>query len=68
VDLCDLEAADIHSWASSCTFRAAGNYGSSLTALLAAKGEGFTDIVYLDAKTDNNLEELSAANIFTVKV
>jgi branched-chain amino acid aminotransferase len=35
---------------------------------MAAKAEGFTDVVYLDAKTDSKLEELSAANIFIVKV
>jgi hypothetical protein len=35
--------------------------------LLAAKEEGFSDVVYLDARTDTYLEELSAANIFVVK-
>ena len=39
-----------------------------MAALSAAKEAGFTDVVYLDAKTDANLEELSAANIFVVKV
>lgn len=46
----------------------AGNYGAGLMALMAAKKEGFSDVVYLDARTDSNLEELSAANIFVVKV
>lgn len=46
----------------------AGNYGAGLKALAAAKKDGFTDVVYLDAKTDAYLEELSAANIFVVKV
>jgi Amino-transferase class IV len=46
----------------------AGNYGAGLKALLAASKEGFTDVVYLDARTDTYLEELSAANIFVVKV
>lgn len=46
----------------------AGNYGAGLQALLAARGEGFSDVVYLDARTDTYLEELSAANIFIVKV
>jgi hypothetical protein len=36
-------------------------------ALAAAKKDGFTDVVYLDAKTETCLEELSAANIFVVK-
>ena len=48
--------------------RRAGNYGGGLAALYAAKEAGFTDVVYLDARTDTNLEELSAANIFVVKV
>lgn len=46
----------------------AGNYGAGLQALLKARTEGFTDVVYLDARTDTYLEELSAANIFVVKV
>lgn len=48
--------------------RHAGNYGAGLMALQAAKKAGFTDVVYLDAKTETCLEELSAANIFVVKV
>jgi branched-subunit amino acid aminotransferase/4-amino-4-deoxychorismate lyase len=51
-----------------CQFCAAGNYGAGLNALLAARAAGFSDVVYLDARTDTNLEELSAANIFVVKV
>ena len=46
----------------------AGNYGAGLKALIAAKAAGFSDVVYLDARTDTYLEELSAANIFVVKV
>jgi branched-chain amino acid aminotransferase len=46
----------------------AGNYAAGLKALIAAKAAGFSDVVYLDARTDTNLEELSAANIFVVKV
>ena len=49
-------------------FWGAGNYGAGLQALLKARTEGFTDVVYLDARTDTYLEELSAANIFIVKV
>jgi hypothetical protein len=45
-----------------------GNYGAGLQALLKAKGQGFNDVVYLDARTDSELEELSAANIFVLKV
>lgn len=46
----------------------AGNYGAGIQALMKSKQEGFTDVVYLDARTDTYLEELSAANIFVVKV
>jgi branched-subunit amino acid aminotransferase/4-amino-4-deoxychorismate lyase len=46
----------------------AGNYAAGLEALLKAKAEDFSDVVYLDARTDTYLEELSAANIFVVKV
>lgn len=31
-----------------------------------AKKAGFSDVVYLDAKTDTYLEEVSSCNIFTV--
>ncbi len=33
---------------------------------LAAKEAGYADVVYLDAKTDTCLEEVSSCNIFTV--
>ena len=36
-------------------------------AQLAAKKEGYSDVVYLDAKTDTYLEEVSSCNIFVVK-
>jgi len=48
--------------------KCAGNYGAGLLALKSAKATGFSDVVYLDAKSDTYLEELSAANIFVVKV
>ncbi len=35
---------------------------------LEAKKSGFSDVVYLDAKTDTYLEEVSSCNIFVVKV
>lgn len=38
-----------------------------LTTQLAAKQNGYADVVYLDAKTDTYLEEVSSCNIFTVK-
>ena len=37
-----------------------------LMTQLAAKEQGYNDVVYLDAKTDTFLEEVSSCNIFTV--
>ncbi len=34
---------------------------------LDAKKKGFSDVVYLDAKSDTYLEEVSSCNIFMVK-
>ncbi|KAL3154924.1 hypothetical protein ABBQ38_011458 [Trebouxia sp. C0009 RCD-2024] len=47
--------------------KAAGNYSPVLTTQLAAKQNGYADVVYLDAKTDTYLEEVSSCNIFIVK-
>lgn len=33
-----------------------------------AKSRGFSDVLYLDAETGKNIEEVSASNIFLVKV
>ena len=38
-----------------------------LVTQLAAKKEGFADVLYLDAKHDRYLEEVASCNIFTVK-
>ncbi len=38
-----------------------------LVTQLAAKKEGYSDVVYLDAKSDTYLEEVSSCNIFCVK-
>ncbi|BDA50893.1 Branched-chain-amino-acid aminotransferase 5, chloroplastic [Coccomyxa sp. Obi] len=47
--------------------KAAGNYSPVLVVQLAAKQSGYADVVYLDARTDTYLEEVSSCNIFTVK-
>lgn len=47
--------------------KAAGNYSPVLITQLAAKKEGYADVVYLDAKEDKYLEEVSSCNIFVVK-
>ena len=39
-----------------------------LDAMRRAKARGFSDVLYLDAETKKNIEEVSAANIFLVKV
>lgn len=46
---------------------APGNYSPVLVTQLAAKKEGYSDVVYLDAKSDTYLEEVSSCNIFCVK-
>ena len=47
--------------------KCAGNYSPVLVTQLKAKSEGYADVVYLDAKTDKYLEEVSSCNIFVVK-
>lgn len=47
--------------------KAAGNYSPVLKTQIQAKGEGYADVVYLDAKTDTFLEEVSSCNIFVAK-
>lgn len=47
--------------------KAAGNYSPVLVTQLEAKKGGYSDVVYLDAKTDTYLEEVSSCNIFSVK-
>ncbi|CAL5223128.1 g5593 [Coccomyxa viridis] len=47
--------------------KAAGNYSPGLVTQLAAKQSGYADVLYLDAKTDSLVEEVSSCNIFVVK-
>lgn len=46
--------------------KAAGNYSPVLKTQLAAKEQGYDDVVYLDAVSDKYLEEVSSCNIFVV--
>lgn len=39
-----------------------------LEVMRRAKARGFSDVLYLDAETKKNMEEVSASNIFLVKV
>ncbi|KAJ7958310.1 Branched-chain-amino-acid aminotransferase [Quillaja saponaria] len=43
------------------------NYAPVLKAQLRAKNRGFSDVLYLDSVTKNNLEEVSSCNIFIAK-
>jgi branched-chain amino acid aminotransferase len=47
--------------------KAAGNYSPVLPSQLAAKKAGYSDVIYLDAKHDKYLEEVSSCNVFCVK-
>lgn len=47
--------------------KAAGNYSPVLVTQLEAKRNNYADVVYLDAKTDTYLEEVSSCNIFVRK-
>ena len=50
-----------------CTLAAAPAPPQVLVTQLEAKKHGYSDVVYLDAKTDTYLEEVSSCNIFCVK-
>lgn len=43
------------------------NYAPVLKTQLAAKEQGFSDVLYLDAVENKYIEEVSSCNIFTVK-
>jgi len=46
--------------------KAAGNYAASLRPQKIAKGLGYADALYLDAREDRYIEELSGANFFAI--
>ncbi|XP_021284324.1 branched-chain-amino-acid aminotransferase 2, chloroplastic-like [Herrania umbratica] len=43
------------------------NYAPVMKALIRAKSQGFSDVLYLDSVNKKYLEELSASNIFIIK-
>ncbi|XP_059447825.1 branched-chain-amino-acid aminotransferase 6-like [Corylus avellana] len=47
--------------------KAVTNYSPVFKAMTQAKANGFSDVLFLDALTGKNIEELSACNIFIVK-
>jgi len=44
-----------------------GNYAQVLVTQLDAKAQGYADVLYLDAKEDKYIEEVSSCNMFVVK-
>lgn len=46
--------------------KTAGNYAASLRPQRVAKGLGYVDALYLDAREDRYIEELSGANFFAI--
>lgn len=47
--------------------KCAGNYSPVLLVQLAAKKAGYADVLYLDARSDTYLEEVSSCNVFIAK-
>ena len=43
------------------------NYSPVLKTKLEAKAAGYSDVVYLDARENKYIEEVSSCNIFVVK-
>lgn len=43
-----------------------GNYAASLRAMISAKNKGFDQVLWLDAKNKENIEEMSGMNFFAV--
>lgn len=49
------------------TFKVGGNYAASLKALKRGKDEGFSSVLFLDAKEKRYLDECGPANFFGIK-
>ena len=47
--------------------KAIGNYAGSMYPAKQVKAEGFSEVVYLDAREETYLEEVGAANLFLIK-
>ena len=64
----DLLVTDYHRAAPHGTgnVKGAGNYAASLAPLMTAKGAGYDEVLYLDAREDTYVEEVGAANFFAV--
>ncbi|MFH1684337.1 MAG: branched-chain amino acid aminotransferase [Candidatus Margulisiibacteriota bacterium] len=46
--------------------KAIGNYAPGMIPAKQAKGAGFAEVIYLDAKSHRNVEEVGAANFFYI--
>jgi branched-chain amino acid aminotransferase len=49
------------------TFKVGGNYAASLLALKRSKDEGFSSVLFLDAKEKKYIDECGPANFFGIK-
>ncbi|MBN2693531.1 branched-chain amino acid aminotransferase [bacterium] len=47
--------------------KAIGNYAGGMLPAKKAKSDGFSEVIYLDAKKDLYIEEVGAANFFCIK-
>ena len=47
--------------------KAIGNYAPGMMPSKQAKADGYAEVIYLDAETHTNIEEVGAANFFCVK-
>ncbi len=48
-------------------YKTIGNYAASLYPQKLAKSSGFDEVIYLNARDDESIEEVGSANIFIVK-
>ncbi len=48
-------------------YKVGGNYAASLEAIKTAHDKGFSNVLYLDAKTKNYIDECGPANFFGIK-
>jgi branched-chain amino acid aminotransferase len=49
------------------TFKVGGNYAASMRAIVAAKKEGYSSTIFLDAKEKKYIDECGPANFFGIK-
>jgi branched-chain amino acid aminotransferase len=49
------------------TFKVGGNYAASLRAIVAAKTEGYSSTIFLDAKEKKYIDECGPANFFGIR-